>query len=100
MKMRPPFDLHLAVVEPVAPLAQTRRRKKRRGRVVAHAHSAPVQGLHMHRPERLDSTRAGVGTHLEAPPRRRVATVLSALLTPLFPANYVGPPHVYGFLPC
>src|SRR5260221_13654601 len=87
MKMRPPVDLHLAVVEPVAPLAQTPRREKQRGRVVAHAHSTPVQGFHMHRPERLDGTRARVGTHPEAPPRRRVATVLSALLTRSFRRN-------------
>jgi hypothetical protein len=37
MKMRPPVDLHLAVVEPISPLAQTQGRQKQSGCVVAHA---------------------------------------------------------------
>src|SRR5215813_3188505 len=85
MKMRPPVDLHVACVEPVAPFAQTRRRQKQRGCVVAHTHPAPVQCLHMHRPERLGSARAHVGTH---PKTRPSPPTLLALLTPLFPAQF------------
>src|SRR5262245_41427669 len=85
MKMRPPVDLDLAGIESVAPLAQTPWRKKQRGRVVAHAHSAPVQRFHMHRPERLGGARAHVGTHPEARPP---PPTLLALLPPLFPTQF------------
>ena len=85
--MRAPVDLHLAVIEPVAPFAQTRRRKMQRGGILAHAHSAPVHRLHMHRPERLEGTRARVRAHRIAPSLTPFALLFS-LLTALFPAQF------------
>jgi hypothetical protein len=86
-KMRRPIDLHLAVIEPVTPSAQTPRREKQRGYIVTHSHPPPVHRLQIHRPERLDGTRTRVRTHPKAPSLTRVAALLSALLMALFPAN-------------
>jgi hypothetical protein len=76
MKMRPPVDLHLAVVEPVAPLAQTLRRKKQRGCVVAplqfKASTCIAQNAWTAR-ERVS---------VRTPKRRR-----GGVLPPLFPAD-------------
>lgn len=68
MKMRPPVDLHFAVVQPVTPFAQARRRQKQRGGIIAHAHSALGHRLDMHRPERLNHPIAHVCAHGAVPP--------------------------------
>jgi hypothetical protein len=86
-KKRRPIDLHVAVIEPVTPPAQTPRREKQRGYIVTHTRPPPVHRLHIHRPERLDGTRTRVRTHPKAPSLTRVGAVLSALLMALFPAN-------------
>ena len=82
--MRSPVDRDLATIEPVAPSAQALRRKTQRGRVVAYAHPAPVQRLHVHRPERLDGARARIRPHPETRPR---PPILPALPAPFFPAQ-------------
>jgi hypothetical protein len=55
MKIRAPVDCDLAGVQSVGPFAQRMRRQLHRGDMGAELHSAPVQRLDMHRPERLRS---------------------------------------------
>ena len=84
MKMRPPVDLHLGVLETVPPFAQRVGRKPQAGGIFANTHPAPVHSFHMHRPERLERTRAGVRAHGIARSLRPLATLplLPALLSP------------------
>ena len=51
--MRTPVDFNLALVQPVAPLAQRIGRQTQSCSVFAHAHSAPVHRFDVHHPERL-----------------------------------------------
>ena len=85
--MRAPVDIHLAVVQPVAPFAQRGRRQMQRGGVLPHAHPAPVHRLEVHRPERLEGATAHVRAHAEtkagAPPAALFLS-LAALLTTQF----------------
>src|SRR5262249_2995636 len=85
MKMRPPVDRDLTVVEPGAPFAQGPGRQKQRVGVLARAHPAPVQRLHVHRPERLAGPRAHVRPRPQPGPRLRG---LLALPPPLLPAQF------------
>lgn len=84
MKMRPPVDLHLGVLETVPPFAQRVGRKPQAGGVFANTHPGPIHGFHMHRPERLERTRAGARAHGIARSLRPLATLplLPALLFP------------------
>jgi len=88
MKVGLPVDRNLAIIEPSAPLAQDRGRHEQRVGLVAHAHPAPVQHLHMHRPKRLDGARAHVCPCPETRPRRRLAAALLVLLKPIFPVQF------------
>ena len=65
--MRSPVDIHLAVVQPVAPFAQRGRRQMQGGGVLPHAHPAPVHRLDVHRPERLE----GAIAHSVLTPKRK-----------------------------
>ena len=98
MKMRPPVDLHLGVLETVPPFAQRVGRKPQAGGVFANTHPGPIHGFHMHRPERLERTRAGVRAHGIARSLRPLATLplLPALLLPT--RNTAGISHVRGLL--
>ena len=84
MKMRPPVDLHLDVLDTVPPFALRVGRKPQAGGILANTHPAPVHSFHMHRPERLERTRAGVRAHGIARSLRPLATLplLPALLSP------------------
>ena len=77
MKLRSPVNFDLATIDQIAPAAQAGPRDSplRRNR---ERHPAPVQRLHMHRPERLDCLRTDVCAH-------RIAPLLtpSAVLSPL-----------------
>ena len=63
--MRSPVDVHLAVVQPVAPFTQRGGRQMQCGGVLPHAHPAPVHRLDVHRPERLERAIAHVRAHAE-----------------------------------
>ena len=54
MKPGAPVDRNLAAVDQITPAAQAVLRELRRRGILPDCHSAPVQRLHMHRPERLD----------------------------------------------
>ncbi len=85
--MRSPVDIHLAVVQPVAPFAQRGRRQMQRGGVLPHAHPAPVHRLDVHRPERLDRAIAHVRAHAKTKagaPLPALFLSLAALLTTQF----------------
>ena len=85
--MRSPVDIHLAVVQPVAPFAQRGRRQMQGGGVLPHAHPAPVHRLDVHRPERLDRAIAHVRAHAETKagaPLPALFLSLAALLTAQF----------------
>jgi hypothetical protein len=47
-------ELHLAIVQQIAPSQQAEARDAMRRGVLANAHAAPIHRLDMHRPERLD----------------------------------------------
>ena len=81
--MRAPVDFNLAVVQPVTPFAQRIGRKRQRSSVFAHAHSAPVHRLDMHRPERLHCTRL----RMSVLTLKRRAGVVSALFLALHGAS-------------
>ena len=65
MKPRSPVNFHLATIDQISPAAQAELRDFRRRGVMRERHSAPVQRLHMHRPERLHSLVAFVRRQLE-----------------------------------
>jgi len=79
--MRSPVDIHLAVVQPVAPFAQRSRRQTQRSGVLPHAHPAPVHRLDVHRPERLDRAIA----HIRAHAKTKAGAPLPALFLSLAP---------------
>src|SRR6266478_7537927 len=87
MKMRPPVDLHLGVLETVPPFAQACRRKLQAGGILANSHAAAVHCFRMRRPEPLDRTRTDICAHRVAPLLTPFA-VLSSLLAPLFRAQF------------
>lgn len=75
---------------PSSPSHHLRRLLGKRSSAVAQSRALiPLQfeASTMHRPERLDGTRRHGRTYPKALPLTRVAAVLSALLTALFPAN-------------
>ena len=85
--MRSPVDIHLAVVQPVAPFAQRGRRQMQRGGVLPHAHPTPVHRLDVHRPERLEGAIAHIRAHAETEagaPLPALFLSLAALLTTQF----------------
>ena len=65
--MRSPVDVHLAVIQPVAPFAQRGRRQMRCGGVLPRAHPAPVHRLDVHRPVGLGGLGPHVGRHANMP---------------------------------
>ncbi|MGY4303361.1 hypothetical protein ACVIJ6_000604 [Bradyrhizobium sp. USDA 4369] len=78
--MGAPVDRDLASGQSVAPFAQRMRRQLHRCGIGAELHSAPVQRLDMHRPERL---RRPI-THVRGD-REPALLLLSERLFPLFP---------------
>ena len=85
--MRSPVDVHLAVVQPVTPFAQRRRRQMQGGGVLPHAHSAPVHRLDVHRPERLGRAIAHIRAHAKTKagaPLPALFLSLASLLTTQF----------------
>ena len=68
MKPRSPVNFDLATIDQISPAAQAGLRELRRGGIMGERHSAPVQRLHMHRPERLDRLVAFVFGQLEPAP--------------------------------
>ncbi|UCI16730.1 hypothetical protein FJ970_16255 [Mesorhizobium sp. B2-1-8] len=87
MKMRPPVDFDLTLIQSVTPYAQARRRKMQRRGIFANTHAAPVHRLDMHRPVRLDSTVAHIRGHRKAQPSALflpLRSLFQALLTAQF----------------
>jgi hypothetical protein len=65
MKPRSPVNFDLATVNQISPAAQAGLRQFRRRGIMRERHPAPVQRLHMHRPERLRCLVAFVRCQLE-----------------------------------
>jgi hypothetical protein len=65
MKPRSPINFDLASVDQISPAAQAGPREFRRRGIMRERHPAPVQRLHVHRPERLHSLVAFVRRQLE-----------------------------------
>ncbi|SRR6266481_7993997 len=65
MKPRSPVNFDLATVNQISPAAQAGLREFRRRGIMRERHPAPIQRLHMHRPERLRRLVAFVRRQLE-----------------------------------
>jgi len=65
MKRRSPINFDLATVDQISPAAQAGLRDFRRRGIMRERHPAPVQRLHVHRPERMHSPVAFVRRPLE-----------------------------------
>ena len=76
MKPGAPVDRNLAAVDQISPAAQAVLRELRRRGILPDCHAAPVQRLHMHRPERLDRLIALVFGQLEPAPLATSATLV------------------------
>jgi len=65
MKVRSPINFDLATVDQISPAAQAGAREFRHRGKMRERHPAPIQRLHMHRPERLRRLVAFVRRQLE-----------------------------------
>jgi hypothetical protein len=76
MKPGAPVDRNRSAVDQISPAAQAVLRELRRRSILPDCHAAPVQRLHMHRPERLDRLVAFVVGQLEPAPLATSATLV------------------------
>ena len=76
MKPGAPVDRNRAAVDQISPAAQAVLRELRRRGILPDGHAAPVQRLHMHRPERLDRLVALVLRQFEPAPLATSATLV------------------------
>jgi hypothetical protein len=65
IKPRSPVNFDLATIDQIAPAALAGLREFRRRGIVREHHPAPIQRLHVHRPERLRRLVAFVRRQLE-----------------------------------